>query len=75
MNPFLILILVAGIAVLVFGILTFNGKTSLSNRSYRIGGVDLDSSVTGIALFFLGMLLIIIFLIAVVGPHFTQEGL
>jgi uncharacterized membrane protein len=67
--------LVAGILVLIFGILTFNGKTALGKRSYYLFGIELDKSVIGIVVFFLGMVLISIFLIGVIGPHFNKEGL
>jgi len=75
MNIFTYLILSVGIIVLTFGILTFTGRTFLSRRSFYIRGIELDKSVIGIALFLLGMLLIIIFLIQMIGPHFVEEGL
>ena len=75
MNPIIITSLVLGIAVLIFGILTFTGRTFLSKRSWFFAGIELDKTVIGIALFLLGMFLIIIFLIATVGPRFTEEGL
>ncbi|HUM47967.1 MAG TPA: hypothetical protein PLD84_13640 [Chitinophagales bacterium] len=75
MNPFLIFLLVLGIAVVIFGILTFTGKTPLSKRSFYFSGIELDKSVMGLAFFFLGMLLVIAFLIVVVGPNFRKEGL
>ncbi|MBA2421793.1 MAG: hypothetical protein H0V61_01020 [Chitinophagales bacterium] len=65
----------AGILVLIFGILTFNGKTALSKRSHFIFGIELDKSVIGIVIFFLGMVLISVFLIGVIGPHFNKEGI
>ncbi|MEP7127462.1 MAG: hypothetical protein ABI729_01285 [Chitinophagales bacterium] len=75
MNPFYLIILLAGILVLIFGILTFTGRTFLSKRSIYFSGIELDKSIIGIAFFFLGMLLIITYLIEVMGPHFTKEGL
>lgn len=75
MNPSLIILLLTGIAVAVFGILTFTGKTSLSKRAFHFSGIELDKSLTGIVFFFLGLLLIIAFLIVVVGPNFRKEGL
>lgn len=75
MNPLLIFLLVLGIAVVIFGILTFTGKTPLSKRSFYFSGIELDKSVMGLAFFFLGMLLVIAFLIVVVGPNFRKEGL
>ena len=67
--------LLLGIVVLIFGILTFLGKTSVSKRKFYLSGVELDPAAIGIAIFFIGMLLIAVFLIAVMGPHFTEEGL
>ena len=75
MNALSYFILALGITVLIFGILTFTGRTPLSNRTFFFRGIQLDKSVIGIALFFLGMLLIITFLIQMIGPHFTEEGL
>ena len=75
MNPFLIFLLVLGIVVVIFGILTFTGNTPLSKRSFYFSGIELDKSVMGLAFFFLGMLLVIAFLIVVVGPNFRKEGL
>lgn len=75
MNLIFLISLIAGILVLIFGILTFTGRTGLSKRSYYLFGIELDKSVIGIAFFFLGMLLIIIFLIGVLGPRFTKEGI
>lgn len=75
MNPSYTIILIAGILVLIFGILTFTGNTFLSKRSFYFSGIELDKSVMGIAFFFLGMLMIITYLIEVMGPHFTKEGL
>ena len=75
MNIFLYLILAVGIVILAFGILTFTGRTALSKRSFYIRGIELDKSIIGIAIFLLGMLFIIIFLIEMMGPHFVEEGL
>ncbi len=74
MNPYNVF-LVAGILVLIFGILTFNGKTALGKRSYYLFGIELDKSVIGIVVFLLGMVLISVFLIGVIGPHFNKEGI
>jgi uncharacterized membrane protein len=74
-NTILYTLLVTGILVLIFGILTFIGKTPLSKRSFYFSGIELDKSVIGLTFFFLGMLLIIFFLIQVMGPRFTEEGL
>jgi len=75
MNPLLIFLLVTGIVVLIFGILTFAGRTPLGKRSFYFTGIELDKSVMGLAFFFLGMFMVIIFLIEVLGPHFRKEGL
>lgn len=75
MNLFHIILLIGGILVLIFGIVTFSGKTALGKRSYFFSGTELDKTVMGILFFLIGMLLIITFLIEVVGPHFKKEGL
>ena len=75
MSPFQIFLLASGIIVIIFGILTFTGRTALSKRSFYISGIELDKSVTGITIFLTGMLMVVTFLIQVLGPHFKKGGM
>lgn len=75
MSPFHIILLAAGIVVMIFGILTFTGRTALSKRPFYFSGIELDRSVTGITIFLTGLLMVVIFLIQVLGPHFKKGGM
>lgn len=75
MNPFHITLLVAGLVVLIYGVLTFTGRTALGKKSFYFSGIELDKIVMGTLIFLVGMLFIITFLIEVVGPHFKKEGI
>ena len=69
MSPIQLLVVVTGTIVLVFGILTFAGRTTLSKRSFRFFGIEVDKSVAGMVLFFIGLTLVLSILIALLGPH------
>ena len=64
-----------GVFLLVWGILLFSGLTKWGKRNYRLGKLTLTHELVGFILFFLGIVMILLFLIPAIEPKFLSPGL
>jgi len=74
-TPLEIISLIIGLFTLVSGIMIFSGSTKWGKRNYRIGNIELTNEVIGFILFFLGIVLILGFLVPILTPRFSSPGM
>ncbi len=74
-NSIEIFSLIAGILILLAGILMFAGISKWGKQNYRISGIVLTNEGVGFILFFIGMVLILAYLIALLEPRFLSPGM
>ncbi|HYV91390.1 MAG TPA: hypothetical protein VE978_06390 [Chitinophagales bacterium] len=74
-TPFEIISVIMGLIILIFGILLFYGKTKWGKRNYMIGGFVLTNEALGVLLFFLGIILMLGFIIPILTPRFSSPGM
>jgi hypothetical protein len=74
-TPLEIISLIIGLFSLVSGILLFSGSTKWGKRNYRIGDIELTNEVVGFILFFIGIVLILGFLVPLLSIRFSSPGM
>ncbi|MCS6917388.1 MAG: hypothetical protein RMK52_08605 [Chitinophagales bacterium] len=67
--------LIAGILLLLAGIVVFSGKWGSRRWTLTAGPLQLNYEAIGFVLFFSGIVLMLVFLIARVKPHLLSPGM
>ena len=67
--------LVVGLVILILGILLFFGKTKWGKRNYIVGGFVLTNEALGFILFFIGIVMMLMFIVPMLTPRFSSPGM
>jgi hypothetical protein len=72
---FHLLFLACGFISTILGIIFFMGRSAWAQQSMRLGRYELNHELIGFVLFFLGIILMLFFLIPALSPRFISPGM